>query len=364
MDSLAQDGGSLAQSLRFQNVLLVTDISIIVPFHRDVAMLRRVLAPFANRPATVELLIAADGATEDWRPVAREFGARTVILQVRSGPAAARNRAADAARGAVLFFVDGDVIAAPDAVANMTSTLAANPEIAAVFGAYDESPEAPGFVSQYRNLSHRYVHCTTAREARTFWAGLGAVRTEAFRRVGGFDESFTRPCVEDIELGYRLNDAGYRIFVDPRMEGKHLKRWTFMSSVRSDIWDRGIPWTQLLLRVGSRQTDLNLTRRLRLSVLVSYVLAILLVASVVWAPALWLAAAALLTLIALNWQYYRYFARVRGLWFAARVVPLHFIHHLCNGVSFVAGTTLFHVRRVFRWQLPGSLPVPTQRRSR
>lgn len=334
------------------------EISIIIPFHRDVAVLRRVLEPFRDRPASIEVVIAVDGpSSEDWESVAREFGAVWVQLPVNGGPAAARNRGADMARGAILMFVDGDVIAAPDAIERICTVMREHPDAGAVFGAYDETPEAAGFVSQYRNLSHRYVHRTTSREARTFWAGLGAVRAHAFRAVGGFDESFTRPSIEDIELGYRLTAAGHRVLVEPTIEGKHLKRWTFWSSVRSDLFDRGIPWTQLLLRVKSRQTDLNLTTGLRLSVVASYLLVLFSSFAILSPVAGVLAVATLAALVTMNWKYYQYFATVRGWWFAARVVPLHFVHHLCNGVSFLTGSALFHAHRLFRWTLPGTLSL-------
>ncbi|MFN7917495.1 MAG: glycosyltransferase [Vicinamibacterales bacterium] len=331
-------------------------MSVIVPFHRHLAVLRRVLAPFAARAPHVELIVAADGPIEDWRPVAAEFGARGVELPVRSGPAAARNRGAAIADGEILVFVDGDVIAAPDAVTRMEAVLA-DPGITAVFGAYDEHPPDPGFFSQYKNLSHGYVHSNTGNRALTFWAGLGAVRTAAFRAVGGYDERFDHPCIEDIEIGYRLTAAGATIAIDPAIQGTHLKRWTLWSSVRSDIVDRGVPWTQLMNRVGAtRQTDLNLTRTLRLSVVVSYLLAAAVVLGVAW-PAAWFGVpAAFAALVALNGPYYAYFLRVRGGWFAVRVVAAHVLHHLCNGVSFVAGTLLYQARRL-GIDLPGSLPL-------
>jgi GT2 family glycosyltransferase len=334
----------------------MVDISLVIPFHRDAAMLRRVLAPFRSRPSSIEVVIAVDGPSgEDWGSVARDFRAVTVQQPVNGGPAAARNRGAAVAQGAVLVFVDGDVIAAPDAVERIQTVMRDRPDVDAVFGAYNDTPEAEGFISQYRNLSHRYVHCTTSCEAQTFWAGLGAVRAHAFHAVGGFDESFTRPSIEDIELGYRLTAAGYRILVEPAVEGTHLKRWTFASSVRSDLVDRGIPWTQLLLRVKSRQRDLNLTLGLRLSVVAAYLLVLFSMLAILWPIAGVFAVGALAVVLTLNREYYRYFAGIRGWRFAARVVPLHFVHHLCNGVSFLAGSALFYAHRLFRWTLPGTL---------
>jgi GT2 family glycosyltransferase len=273
------------------------------------------------------------------------------------GPAAARNRGASAAAGEILIFVDSDVVVDPPALKQIVDLLEATPGVSAVFGAYNEAPAHAGFLSQYRNLAHSFVHQQANPEAQTFWAGLGAVRRQAFAAVGGFDERFPNPSVEDIDLGYRLRAAGYRIRLDHRIRGCHLKRWTFFKSIRIDIWYRGIPWTQLLLRSSRLDNDLNLRAEYRLSVICAYLLVLTLAAAIVWP---WmLAASALLVaaLLSLSWSYYKYFARQRGLWFAARVFPLHVVHHLCNGVSFVCGSALFTIRRALAVTLPGALPA-------
>src|SRR5690349_17222010 len=126
---------------------------------------------------------------------------------------------------------------------------AGDPALVAVFGAYDDDPRHPGLTSRYRNLLHHHVHSGAAGEAETFWAGLGAIRREAFEAAGGFDaERFPQPSIEDIELGARLRRGGARIVLDPSIRGRHLKAWTPWSMVRTDLTRRGIPWTRLLLR--------------------------------------------------------------------------------------------------------------------
>lgn len=340
--------------------------TVIVPFHRNVAMLRRVLEPFRDRAATTELLVAGDGPVEPaWESVADEFGARRIAWSPARGPAVARNRAASVARGEFLLFVDGDVIAEPGVVARVERYFSAHPEASAVFGAYDETPEAPSFISQYRNLQHRYVHRTNDREVRTFWAGLGAIRAAMFSAVGGYDERFRRPSVEDIDLGYRVTLAGGRIAIDPDLNGKHLKRWTIASSIVSDVRDRGVPWTQLIQRYGGLTTDLNLAWGLRLSVVCAY-LAVLLLALGPWdRRAWWLLPLPVAGMVLLNLPYYRYFLRIRGPWFAVRVLGAHFIHHLCNGVSFVLGTAIYRLQKhaaiTTAWTLPPGAAGPAMR---
>lgn len=330
--------------------------SIIVPFHGDFSQLERCLMALESRPVGGEVIVVADGAPPATGELVARYGARSLEQTPRRGPAAARNRGAAVALGDILVFVDSDVVVNPTAVGQILDLLEDNPQVAAVFGAYDEAPADAAFMSQYRNLAHSFVHQQANPEAQTFWAGLGAVRRTAFADVGGFDERFATPSIEDIDLGYRLRAAGHRIRLDHRIRGCHLKRWTLLSSIRIDIWCRGVPWTQLLLRSARLDNDLNLRAEYRLSVICAYLLVFSLGGGLAWPPAFLASALLLGMLLYLNWSYYSYFGRQRGLWFAARVFPLHVVHHLCNGVSFVWGSVLFMMRRAWAVRLPGALP--------
>lgn len=304
-----------------------------------------------------EIVVAADGAVEDIAALAADSRARVVPVPGPSGPAVARNRAAAVATGELLVFVDADVVAVSDSIRGMCRLLESNPEIAAVFGAYDRSPAETNFWSQYKNLSHACVHESGNRNAVTFWAGLGAMRRAVFEEVGGFDERFARPSIEDIDLGYRVHRAGHQLRLDPTYRGKHLKRWSLRSAVVTDIQARGIPWTQLIHRYGALANDLNTSWGLRLSVPLSYlfVLGLLMLPfSPRWGASV--AAVALALLCWLNRAYYGWFRRHRGWLFAMRVVPAHVLHHLCNGVSFLIGTAA-HLGTRMGLSVPGALPV-------
>src|SRR5947209_5633290 len=102
--------------------------------------------------------------------------------------------------------------------------------------------------------------------ATTCWTSLGAVRRDALERAGGFDADLhPRSSIEEIELGLRLTALGARIVLDPGLQGKHLKRWTFGRMVVSDFAERGVPWVRLLLRERTSSAALNLGWRHRLS---------------------------------------------------------------------------------------------------
>lgn len=338
-------------------------MSIVVPFHRNTAQLRRSLTALrtslALLPPDVELaslVVVADGATEDLDALARETGAEVLKIEGPRGPAVARNRGAAVSSGDVLVFVDADVVVSRTALAQFASLFRAHADIAAAFGAYDEDPAQPEFVSVAKNLAHSFIHQRSAGEARTFWGGLGAVRANAFAAVGGFDERFTRPSVEDIDLGYRLRSAGFRIRLEPAIQGKHLKRWTLRSSVVSDVRDRGIPWTQMLARY-EMHNDLNVTREYRACVVVAWLLAMCAIAAPRWPWLLVPAVAAIVALWLLDRPYYRFFSSRRGVPFAVAWFPIHVLHHLCNGLSFTIGMGLYQVQRRTGIVLPGALPL-------
>jgi GT2 family glycosyltransferase len=336
--------------------------SVVVPFHRNLSQLEQCLAAIGRAatklaPGTemVELLVVADGAVDDPRPLANQANAHVHAIAGPNGPAVARNRGVEIVTGDVVVFVDTDVVVREDALARLAAVFAAEPGIGAAFGAYDHTPADPGFLSQCRNLGHAFIHERSNREAATFWAGLGAVHCEVFRAVGGFDERFPRPSVEDIDLGYRIRAAGHRIVLDPSIQGTHLKRWTFRNSVTTDVRDRGIPWTQLMHRYGGMRNDLNVTFAYRACVVIAYLMAAALVAGWWWPPLFALLPAGLLALWLLDRPYYRFFIARRGLLFTLRWFPFHILHHLCNGVSFGAGTALWLGRRAgvtFPWSLP------------
>lgn len=240
-----------------------------------------------------------------------------------AGPALARNAAAERARGALLVFVDADVVLTAGALERIRDRFTRPGAPDALFGSYDDAPRDPGLVSRYRNLLHHHVHTSSPGPAVTFWAGLGAVRAEAFAAVGGFDASrFLSPSVEDVELGMRMHDAGMRIELDPAITGKHLKRWTLAAMLWTDHARRGRPWARLLLqRGGPPPSALNLTPDRRLSALTS---AITLTAALSRRPAL--ALPALAAVAALNVPLLRLLGRRGGPRLAAAGLGLQVLH--------------------------------------
>jgi len=236
------------------------EISLVITAHRAGPLLSACLESAATLdPAPREVIVAIDGGDENVAREAEQRGFRIVCCGGAPGVSATRNAGARAATGKVVAFADSDVLLRADHIAQVVRAFETNHGASAVFGSYDDDPAAPGVVSGYRNLLHHYTHQHADREARTFWAGGGAVRIDAFFAVGGFDESYRLPSVEDIELGYRLRRAGHRIRLLPEWQVKHLKKWGLRDLIFTDVGRRAIPWTKLLRREERLDNDLNLS---------------------------------------------------------------------------------------------------------
>lgn len=332
-------------------------LTIIVPFHKGLPFLKRTLASLVPLNEGDELIVAADGAVDDCHALAAAHEARVIDIAGPRGPAVARNIAAATAKGDILVFVDADVVASTAVIERIAEIFATDPGLSAVFGAYDDSPGDDSFVAQYKNLAHSFIHQESRGPAQTFWAGFGGVRRTAYEAVGGFDERFERPSIEDIDLGYRLTAAGFRIHLEPSLAVCHLKRWTLRGMIKSDIFDRGIPWTQLILRYGQFGNDLNTKHSYRACVVIAYLAVASLVLGVVDIRFFWGVPLFLAVLVYLSRDYYTFFLQKRGILFTLGVFPLHVLLHLYNGISFAVGVALFVSARRLGIRLPGALPA-------
>lgn len=301
-------------------------ISVVMPAYNAAHYMPRVLAPLlAMRDAgeVLEVLVVDDRSTDDTAEIARTLGATVLTTPQNGGPGAARNFAATKAKGDILWLVDSDVIAHPGGPAQIVDAFR-DPQVHAVFGSYDDAPDDPGWMSQYKNLMHRYYHQRANTRARTFWAGCGALRKSAFLAIGGFDvTTYTRPSIEDIELGYRITAAGGRIRVLPDLLGKHLKTWTIKGAIHTDIFCRALPWSRLMITREGLGNDLNTSKGERAKAGLAGLLPLALLLTL-FQPQLWWIAAVLALAVAIaNAPLTRFLARAAG----PRVAILGTLYH-------------------------------------
>lgn len=218
-------------------------VSVIVPTYNRCTYLGRLLDHLeACRVAhpTIEFSVelAVDGSTDGTREMLarrRTSFPLHVSWDRNRGPAAARNRAIQAARGDVLIFLDDDVMPVPgllhehlqihkrNAMAVVTGPMLAPPDV-------DLAPwlrwEAVMLVKQYQAMEAKLYPPTP----RQFYTANASIRREHLLAAGGFDERFTR--AEDVELAYRLAKRGARFAFVPQAIVWHEPDRTFESWLR------------------------------------------------------------------------------------------------------------------------------------
>jgi GT2 family glycosyltransferase len=280
----------------------VPTLSVIIPATDRPASLERAVQAIETALSPPEQVIVIDG-------------------QEHRVSAAARNAGARQADGEVLVFVDADVEVHADSFVRIRRVFEEDPTLTAVFGAYDDEPGGDSVISDFRNLLHHHVHRQGAGLATTFWTGLGAIRRDAFLSLGGFDE--TVAWIRDIELGLRVRRTGGVILLDPSIQGRHLKRWTLVSMIKTDLFRRGVPWLRLILEGRADSSALNLTWRHRVGTGASLLLVVGLAHR-----KLRLVSTALAVLVIADRDFYALLLRRGGLKMAAAGLPLHVLHRL------------------------------------
>ena len=116
-------------------------VSVIIPVYNGERYLGEAIeSVLAQTYKEVELIVVDDGSTDKSAAVARCFTDVRYCFQPNSGIGAARNQGADLARGGLLAFLDADDRWVRDKLLWQTKALAADNELAMVFGHVQQFP--------------------------------------------------------------------------------------------------------------------------------------------------------------------------------------------------------------------------------
>ncbi|MBI4454498.1 MAG: glycosyltransferase family 2 protein [Acidobacteria bacterium] len=338
-------------------------LSVVVPVHNGSRTIERCLRALVSSP-DFETIVVNDGSTDNTSALIDRFPVRKLENLTAAGPARARNLGASVASGDILVFIDADVEVHADTLIRIAQVFADRPELHAIIGSYDDAPEERSTISLFKNLLHHYVHQHAWQRATTFWGGCGAVRRETFLQLGGMNELFPRPSVEDIEFGYRLYQSGLLCEMRREIQAKHLKKWTFRGLIETDLICRAIPWTELMFEMRMFPADLNFTHGHRISSFLVFAILGTLSLSLFLKSALAIGLLLMLGFVALNQDFYRFLAKRGGSKFLYTAVPFHFLYCGYSALGFGCGIASFWLRsisgrrRLFYSSLQQKIPTP------
>ena len=311
-------------------------ISVIIPVYNAADTLAQSLnAVLDSDYSRFEVIVVDDGSDDDSPDIIKQFPCKMVRLPENRGAAHARNRGAEVAAGEFLVFTDADMTIERHTLRLIAESFRGQPHLSALFGSYRKTAVPTNFFSTYKNLVHHYTHQKSREDAATFWTGLGGMRTEVFRANGGFDEAYRS--LEDMELGYRLFQSGHKIGLIKHIQATHCKRYSFVGVIKSDVLNRAIPWTKIMLSKRIARSDLNT----KIHNVASVLLAFLLLMNI---PFLWLWPISRYSFVALgglflilNHDFYRFVLRERGVVFLVEAIGMNWLGYLYSGVGLVIG---------------------------
>ena len=189
-------------------------VAILIPTARQPEKLKRCLRqliPYVSEHSDCMIVVSDDGdASETTASLGTEFDSVRVIQGPRRGPAANRNYGAAQSKGDLLIFLDDDCTPEPGLIEVYRQAAQMHPECDVFEGRITAVGERTGFADA----------CPENETGGYFWSCNVGMRREFFTAIGGFDERFPFPAMEDIELSVRIKGKTKTLFL-PRARVFH-----------------------------------------------------------------------------------------------------------------------------------------------
>lgn len=202
-------------------------LSVIIPTHDGGAELRQTLAALGDQEGAFEAIVVDDGSTDGTAEMAESLRLPVplrVLRQPHRGRAAARNLGAARAAAPILLFLDADIRPTSGFVAAHLRHYQ-NGDRLGVQGRTVQHPDT--LTTTFMRATNLFPDLTPRRRQNLsplhVMTSNFSVGAALFREVGGFDEAFRGYGWEDIELGFRLRQAGVRLHYEPAALAYHYQ---------------------------------------------------------------------------------------------------------------------------------------------
>lgn len=211
--------------------------TIVIPTFARPRQLQACLAALAQQTLAEpwEVVVVDDGSPQSLAGIAPEWAGRLdlrVIRQENAGPAAARNRGVQEARGSLIAFTDDDCLPEPHWLERLVGAARERPG-ALVGGTTVNGLDCELFASTSQLIVDLvYTHFNADPDNAYFFASNNVLcPRERFLCLGGFDRSFPRAGAEDRDFCDRWRSTGWPLIwrPDARVEHRHTQTlWTFI----------------------------------------------------------------------------------------------------------------------------------------
>lgn len=224
-------------------------LSVIIPYYNAPEKLTRLVDSLVSsrKPPAYEIIVVDDGSTSQLiQPLEKHI--RVVHLKTNKGPAIARNRGVRVAKGKFVVFLDGDVEVFPDTLAEIAKVFTDDPDVVALTGVWVKEQKTANFFPNFKALRD-WSYWINERDKSGYYflfsTRIAAIKRAVFLRLGGFNEEYPAPLVEDIELTYRIARR-YAIIFAPHVRVRH--EFEEFWPIAKKYFLRAYFWTKLYAR--------------------------------------------------------------------------------------------------------------------
>lgn len=199
-------------------------VTYVVPIRDRPGPLERLLTSIGPGPEVI-VVDDASRAPGAVAAVARDHGARVVALATNRGPGGARNAGLAEVRTPFVVFVDSDIVLEPETVPALLRHFA-DPRVAMAAPRVSGLGNRPSWLGRYEDTRSSLdlgPHPAALRPRSSFaWVSTACVVARVEALQDGFDGALR--IGEDVDLGWRLVDAGWRVRYEPSVVARHEHR--------------------------------------------------------------------------------------------------------------------------------------------
>jgi len=198
-------------------------ITIAIPCYNAAPYIARCIeALLAQTSPPDTILVVDDGSTDQSASIISRYPVKVATHEQNKGLSAARNTALNTASTDLIAYVDADAYADPCMLEKLLVVFNRSP-VTGVGGQGIEAVQATIY-DRWRKLHASQGHGKRFMPKVDHLFGLCmAYQCEALKAIGGFEVRL-RTNAEDLDIGYRLIDAGYSLAYTPEAVVYHQRR--------------------------------------------------------------------------------------------------------------------------------------------
>ena len=214
-------------------------VSVVIPTFNRIERLKRVLTALERQDHSLdnfEVIVVSDGSSDGTNEYLHSLNKPLhlqAVTQSNQGVAAARNTGLQHTTGALILFIDDDVVPASRLISEHVRVHTEHADDVIVLGPMltpDDFVMSSWVRWEQAMLAKQYQAMLSGKyapSARQFYTGNTSLARAHLIAAGGFDTNFRR--AEDVELAYRLAQRGLKFVFNPNAIGYHYAERSFRS---------------------------------------------------------------------------------------------------------------------------------------